>query len=80
MTETLREFIEELEEAEEVLKTSLIPFLRTMFHKFYEYRLMFSAAVNCFGELDCLCALSVVSQDQSGGPMCRPEVLASDET
>ena len=63
MTEALREFVEELEEAEEYLKTSLIPFLRTMFHKFYEYRLMFSAAVNCFGELDCLCALSVVSQD-----------------
>ena len=53
----------------------MIPFLRAMFAKFYENRAIFSNAVSCIGELDCLCALADVSADDSFGPMCKPEIL-----
>ena len=46
-----------------------------MFAKFYENRSIFSNAVSCIGELDCLCALADVSADDSFGPMCKPEIL-----
>lgn len=75
LTETLQEMTEELQEAENCLKDSLVPFLRAMFHKFYENRAVFSNAVACIGELDCLCTLADVSGDDSFGPMCKPEVL-----
>lgn len=46
-----------------------------MFGRFYENRAIFSNAVSCIGELDCLCALADVSSDDTFGPMCKPEVL-----
>lgn len=46
-----------------------------MFHRFYEHRAIFSNAVACISELDCLCTLADVSSDDSFGPMCKPEVL-----
>ena len=75
MTEALDQFTEELEAAEKILSEGLIPFLRGMFRKFYDYRSVFSNAVTCVAELDCLCALGDVSADDSSGPMCKPEIL-----
>ena len=75
MTDELNEMIEKLTEAEGELKNSLVPFIRNMFRKFYEYRQVFTNVVGVMGELDCLCALATVSGDESGGPMCRPEVI-----
>ena len=67
--------IEQLEEAEDQFKDALVPFLRTMFHKFYENRDIFSLAVQCAAELDCLCALATVSSNEQFGPMCKPEII-----
>ena len=61
--------------AEDILKDALVPFLRAIFHRFYENRAIFSNAVSCIGELDCLCSLADISADHSFGPMCKPEVL-----
>ena len=44
-TDELRIMINELEEAEELFKDALIPFLRTMFMKFYEHKEIFSMAI-----------------------------------
>jgi len=57
-----------------------VPFLRTIFKRFYEHRALFSNAVGCIGELDCLCSLAIVSADESQGPMCKPEVFAQSPT
>ena len=38
VTDALGQLLEKLEEAEGVLKNSLVPFLRAMFRKFYEFR------------------------------------------
>ena len=75
MTTILEEMTAELEEAEQILEKSLVPFLRVMFCRFYEHRTIFSNAASCVGELDCLCALADVSADSSNGVMCKPEVL-----
>ena len=79
VTETIEQLTEELEAAEEVLKEALVPFLRTMFRRFYQYRSIFSNAVACISELDCLCALADVSADDSSGPMCKPVLLDDGE-
>jgi hypothetical protein len=50
-----------LEDNEEELNKELVPFIRAMFKTFYENRGLFTNAVSCVGELDCLCALAVVS-------------------
>ena len=71
-TDDLRDLIEELEEAEVQFKDALVPFLRTMFKKFYDNREIFTRAVQCVAELDCLCALSIISSFEDFGPMCRP--------
>ena len=76
VTSALEQLTEELQEVEEYLKDALVPFLRTIFKKFYEYRTLFSNAVSCIGELDCLCSLATVSADSSQGPMCKPEFVA----
>jgi DNA mismatch repair ATPase MutS len=44
-SDDLRELINELEEAEEKFKDALIPFLRSMFLKFYENKEVFTRAV-----------------------------------
>lgn len=75
ITQSLEDINEELEAAEAVLHDSMIPFLRNMFGRFYQYRSVFSNAASCIGELDCLCALADVSSDTSSGPMCKPEIL-----
>jgi len=77
VTEALESMREEIEEAEQALAGELIPFLRAMFRKFYDYRAIFTNAVTCISELDCLCALGDVSADDSFGPMSKPEILSS---
>lgn len=64
--------VTKLEDTEECLKKELLPFIRAMFKKFYDSRAVFSNTASCIGELDCLCALAVVS---SLPKMCRPKVL-----
>lgn len=76
MTSALEELTEKLQDVEAYLKDSLVPFLRTIFRRFYEHRGLFSNAVGCIAELDCLCTLAAVSADESQGPMCKPEILA----
>ena len=44
-TDELRAVINELEEAEDKFKDALIPFLRTMFGKFYESKELFTRAI-----------------------------------
>jgi DNA mismatch repair protein MSH6 len=44
-TDELREMINDLEDAEDKFKDALIPFLRTMFSKFYESKEIFTRAV-----------------------------------
>lgn len=70
--------IEQLEEAEEKFKDALVPFLRTMFKKFYENRDVFSKAIQCAAELDCLCALSIISSNDEYGTMCKPEIITDN--
>lgn len=72
-TETLRDIIEELEKTEGVLKDALVPFLRSMFARFHTYRLLFQNVVSCLAELDCLCALAIVSRRPN---MSCPEILS----
>jgi DNA mismatch repair ATPase MutS len=69
--------ITRLEDTEEELNKELLPFIRAMFKKFYENRSLFTNAVSCVGELDCLCALAVVSGKEK---MCRPKVLPPGKT
>ena len=78
-SDEMRGMINELEEAEEKFKDALIPFLRTMFAKFYEHKDLFTKAVLCAAELDCLCALAVISANDEYGPMSRPTILEDHE-
>ncbi len=78
-TDDLRNMIETLEEKEEHFKDALVPFLREMFKKFYENREIFTRAVQCAAELDCLCALSIISSFEDYGPMCRPEIIEDND-
>ena len=57
-TDDLRDFITKLEDAEQDLRVELLPFIRSIFKKFYEFRTLFCNTVTCIGELDCLCALA----------------------
>ena len=74
-TDELRGMINELEEAEDKFKDALIPFLRNMFAKFYDHKEHFTRAIQCVAELDCLCALSLVSSNTDYGPMVRPDII-----
>jgi|LakMenEpi03Aug12_release.lakeMendotaPanAssembly.Ray.scaffolds.fasta_scaffold1534079_1 DNA mismatch repair ATPase MutS len=60
-TDELRDLITKLEDAEEDLNANLLPFIRSMFKKFYEQRTLFFNVVSCISELDCLSSLAVVS-------------------
>ena len=71
----MRGIINELEDAEDKFKDALIPFLRTMFGKFYASKEIFTKALQCTAELDCLCALAVISSNTEYGPMTRPVIL-----
>ena len=73
-SEELMRLVQSLEEAEDELKTALLPFIRVMFKKFHENKAMFSKAIAVLAELDCLCALGHISADDSLGPMTKPEV------
>lgn len=44
-TDELRDMINDLEDAEDIFKDALIPFLRTMFKKFYDHKDIFTRAV-----------------------------------
>ena len=78
-SDELRAIINDLEEAEEKFKDALIPFLRSMFTKFYESKEIFTRAVQCAAELDCLCALSIVSSNTDHGPMARPVIIEDND-
>jgi DNA mismatch repair ATPase MutS len=67
--------IHKLEEAEENLKDAMIPFLMKMFGKFFESRELFTRAIECVAELDCLSALAIISSNTEYGPMTRPVIL-----
>ena len=41
VSDELSEFVEKLEQAEADLKNSLVPFLKSMFSRFYEFRQVF---------------------------------------
>jgi DNA mismatch repair ATPase MutS len=71
----LSKIINELEAAEENLKNALIPFLNKMFDKFFESRVLFTRAIQCVAELDCLNALAIISSNTEYGPMTRPVIL-----
>ena len=71
--------INELEEAEDKFKDALIPFLRNMFSKFYENKEILTRAVQCAAELDCLCALAVISSNTEYGPMSRPVIIEDND-
>jgi len=47
-----------------------------MFLRFYHYRAVWNNAVHCMAELDALCALALVSQEEK---MVRPRVLPKSE-
>jgi DNA mismatch repair ATPase MutS len=74
-TDELRGIINDLEDAEDKFKDALIPFLRTMFGKFYANKELFTRAIQCAAELDCLSALAVISANTEYGPMTRPVIL-----
>jgi len=74
VSDELSELVEELEEAETKLKSLLIPFFRSVFSKFHQNRNVFVQAINCLAELDCLFSLSILAEDTSHGPMCKPVV------
>lgn len=69
MTSELERMIEEVEELEEELRNSLAPFLRSMFGHFYKFRSIFTNAVSCVAELDCLNSLACLSAKKK---MCKP--------
>ena len=75
-TDELRDLITKLEDAEEDLNANLLPFIRTMFKKFYEQRTLFCNVVSCIAELDCLSSLAVVSSQKN---MCKPKVMDADK-
>ena len=66
--------IDELEVAEEKLKDALTPFLCAIFQRFHEHKELWNRALDVVTELDCLCALSIVSS-QSNDEMCRPKFI-----
>lgn len=53
------------------MKECLIPFIRKMFKKFYDNKEIFSKAIHCLSELDCLCSLGALADDET---MVRPKV------
>jgi DNA mismatch repair protein MSH6 len=71
-TDELRDLITKLEDSEEELKNELLPFLRSLFKSFYDFKSQFTNTTSCIGELDCLCSLALVSSKKG---MCRPKVL-----
>lgn len=63
------EIIQELTVAEAELLKAVLPFLRTMFGRFYSYRQVWQNVVSCMSELDCLNSLAIVSGETG---MCKP--------
>ena len=57
------------------MEDALIPLLRTMFSKFFESKELFTRAIECTAELDCLNALAMISSNTEYGPMTRPLIL-----
>lgn len=53
--------VEKLEIVEERLKDAMVPFLVSIFSKFYDYKHIWQAAVSILTELDCLSSLAIVS-------------------
>ena len=57
------------------MKNALIPFLKKIFGKFFESKELFTRAIECVAELDCLNALAIISSNTEYGPMTRPVIL-----
>lgn len=56
------------------MKESVVPFLRAMFNKFYDFRSIFQNACNCVAEIDSLNSLAVVSANKTE-KMCKPKIV-----
>ena len=50
----IRKWVEELEDAEEILKQAIIPFICSLFSHFHSKNNVWSRAISCLAELDCL--------------------------
>jgi len=73
-TKEIIQMVDKLEMAEEALKDALLPFIASMFCRFYDEREVWLKALSVLTELDCLGSLATVS-GQSAGLMCRPQFV-----
>jgi DNA mismatch repair protein MSH6 len=76
-TKEIRKWIEELEEAEEVLKQAIVPFICSLFSHFHSKSSIWGRALSCLAELDCLGALAQFSM-KSDGVMVRPQFISNE--
>ena len=76
-TEEIKAMVARLEILEEKEKCTIRTFAEFLFTYFYQKCQFWDALVKIIAELDCLCALSVVSF-LSVDVMCRPEVFYSE--
>ena len=73
-TPEIKKWVEELEEAEEILKQAIIPFICSLFSHFHSKSAIWSRAVACLAELDCLCSIADYSM-KGDGKMVRPSFI-----
>ena len=73
LTEDIKEIVKELEEIEEELKKDLKTFAEDVFRYFRDNYNSLDSFTAILSEIDCLCALSLISFN-SDGVMCRPEI------
>lgn len=76
LTPEIKKWVDELESAEEILKQAIIPFICSLFSHFHSKSDIWSRAVSCLAELDCLCSLANYSM-KSDGIMSRPEFISN---
>ncbi|CAI2370907.1 unnamed protein product [Moneuplotes crassus] len=77
-TKEIREWVEQLEEAEEALKAAIIPFICSLFSHFHSKSNIWGRAIACLAELDCLCSLAFFSRN-SIGACTRPEFIRNED-
>lgn len=61
LTPTVKQLTAELEDAEYNMKTSIMPFICSIFGIFHSKRKVWSQMISCLSELDCYCSLAQVS-------------------
>lgn len=67
----IKNIVDRLEDAEEALKSDMVPFLCAIFSRFHEKKDTWTSLVSIITEIDCLMSLAVTSAEQSG-VMSRP--------